>query len=153
MKKKIENCAESVLKLIFSGLILVFLTDCAFATGTPRSWVGNTNDWNTPGNWSPSGIPGASDPITIGVSGFTNQPTIGVNATGQCLSITFGTSKNITLTVSSGAVLTVNGDITQMHNTTTPGAITNIAQTVVSGVGGTINCANLNVGDSTTPAG
>jgi T5SS/PEP-CTERM-associated repeat protein len=35
------------------------------AMAVPRSWIGGSGSWSTPGLWSPSGIPGAADDVSI----------------------------------------------------------------------------------------
>lgn len=133
---------SAIIILCITGLLLC-RTNCSATT--TYNWKGptssGTTDWNTAANWSPSGIPGASDIAQIGVVSFTNQPSVA--GTQFCTTLVFGTSANVTLTVTG--TLTVSGGITQDH----PGGVASITTTLTGT--GTINCASLTVGDNTAP--
>lgn len=99
----------------------------AFAFATAKTWTGTTSTaWGTPGNWSPSGVPGSADAVTINSGG--NQPAIST----ETVTIT-------SLTISSGATLTITGgSITVSGGTiTVSGAIAQSGGTFLS----TINLA------------
>lgn len=111
---------------------------------TLASWTGKvSSDWNTAGNWSTSAVPGSSTNVQIGISPFTNQPT--VNNNQQIHNLTFGGRNPVTLTVNSGSVLSVSGQVVQNHasDDSTP------ATTIVGA--GTLSAASVQVGDQTTP--
>jgi len=71
------GCRRGVLKLILCVLMLFGLTGNAYATN--YTWTNSLfgllvgGNWNTASNWSPSGIPGAGDNVTItdAVLGYT----------------------------------------------------------------------------------
>ena len=66
-----------------------------------KDWTGATStNWATPSNWSPSGVPGAADQVTI--NNVTNAPVILSGTTANCISITI---TNEILTVNSGGIL------------------------------------------------
>ena len=64
--------------------ILIFAIAFCFSfkvNATSYTWTGaNNNDWNNSGNWSPGGIPGTGDDVTIG-SGtcFVNTTSPSIN--------------------------------------------------------------------------
>lgn len=89
-------------------------------SGSVKDWVGTTTNWNTASNWLPSGVPGANDLARIGVSTFTNQPTVSNNATVG--NIQFGTAKVATLTVNSDYTLTVKNTVENLEGITIAGA-------------------------------
>ena len=84
---------------------------------TAMDWLGNSSDWFESGNWSSNSIPTSTKDITIktGVSYF---PVIGTTSEVNIhdLNLEDGT----TLTVSPGAKVIVNGDITD-DNTSSAG--------------------------------
>jgi autotransporter-associated beta strand protein len=74
-----------------------------------KYWKGDlSNDWSTAGNWVPSGVPIASDNVQIPF--FTNFPC--VLASGSQTVNHFDVSGTGSLTVSSGATLSVGGNFT-----------------------------------------
>nr|WP_259069324.1 putative Ig domain-containing protein [Mucilaginibacter sp. X4EP1]MCS3814661.1 sugar lactone lactonase YvrE [Mucilaginibacter sp. X4EP1] len=111
---------------------------------TIASWTGKvSSDWNTAGNWSTSAVPGSVTNVQIGISPFTNQPT--VNNNQQINNLTFGGRNPVTLTVNSGSTLTVSGQVVQNHasDDSTP-------TTTIVGAG-TLSAASVQVGDLTNP--
>ena len=89
---------KNLLYLLFA----LFISQPAFSAA--RSWVGTTSDWATASNWSPSGIPGTSDVLTI--DAMTNDPIIfsGTSAAVRRVFLQTGS----TLTINSGASLTIS---------------------------------------------
>ncbi|MBS1502325.1 MAG: putative Ig domain-containing protein, partial [Bacteroidetes bacterium] len=84
----------------------------SIAVGQRNNWTGNvSSDWSTAGNWSLGTVPGAYDNAYIaGSSGYTG-PDPKVNSSVSVAIIQFGTSNtppDYTLTIASGATLTVN---------------------------------------------
>jgi hypothetical protein len=78
-----------------------------------KTWTGSiSSDWNTAGNWSPSGVPAAADDVAVN-GGFVTMPgganvsSIALN--GGVLNWTGGTLGGGQMTIASGAVLKVNG--------------------------------------------
>src|SRR5579863_7743151 len=106
-------------KPIFTALLIVITIGlCAHkAYSITYTWKGTTSiDWNTAGNWSPSGVPTSTDAVSIGSVTFTNAPAISSGETAYAASITFGATKTGTLTL-SGA-LTVSGNISIVTGST-----------------------------------
>jgi len=137
-----NNRAAAFLKSTLGGLILAAATTTVSAATI--DWKGATStDWGTASNWSTGTLPGSGDAVQIGVVSFTNQPILKSGTTTTIASLTFGTSKNITLTVNSSFTLAVSGAIIQNPDAT--GSVT----TTLAGAG-TITGASLQVGNTTT---
>jgi subtilisin-like proprotein convertase family protein len=83
------------------ALVLTSYSCCS----SSRRWTGVTStDWNTASNWSPSGVPTASETAIIPSTGVTNEPNISaanVSISGIIV------ASNRTLTVTSPRTLTV----------------------------------------------
>lgn len=140
MKVILRSCVALVLILI----------SCKTYSQATYNWRGTTStDWSNAANWrigtaTTTTLPGALDNVFIGANAtFTNQPQINVGYEPTVASVTFGAVKAVALTVSGK--LTINGDLTQMHN----GAGGNISASI--GGTGVINCVNLWAGDITPP--
>ncbi|MCB0270425.1 MAG: hypothetical protein KDH95_19870 [Calditrichaeota bacterium] len=73
-------------------------------------WNVSSGDWGTSGNWSPNGIPGSSDQVTIS----SGTVTVSSNRSVGTLIITGGT-----LSLSSSRVLTVNNSASWSGGTIT----------------------------------
>lgn len=119
--------------------------------GATYDWVGTSltggvYNWNDKLNWQIGGvaansIPAATDTVRIGVTAFTNNPTI--TDTESCSSLILGIYNNFTLTVNGS--LTVSADITQNNDP-------NYFQTTILTGTGAITCNNFNLGDNTRPS-
>jgi hypothetical protein len=117
-------------------------------------WTGATdNNWNNTGNWSPATVPTTSNVARIGVVSFKNQPIV-QSSVPNIASLVFGPltstltgSPSITLTINNTYSLTVNGAITQNHNSSAGGVTT----TITGSGTGTLNCNSFVIGDNTTP--
>ncbi|MCR9065073.1 MAG: choice-of-anchor D domain-containing protein, partial [Cytophagales bacterium] len=85
-------------------------TCTATATATDQmNWNGSVNnDWANPCNWTPNGIPTASNPIAFNT--FVNEPIIynGTAAVGEYFEMI---ASNFNLTIESGASLTLGGRV------------------------------------------
>lgn len=81
-------------------------------TQTTVDWKGGTSTaWATASNWSPATVPNQYTAVRIGSNTtFTNQPTLSASTTVS--SVTFGTSKTATLSIATGATLTINDNLT-----------------------------------------
>ncbi|HZY81846.1 MAG TPA: T9SS type A sorting domain-containing protein [Cyclobacteriaceae bacterium] len=78
--------------------------------GTAFNWLGGTSSsWFTASNWSSNTVPSVSDIVRIGHVAFTNQPTISGSASAKGLN--FGSAQPVTLTVTTGSTLDVQGNI------------------------------------------
>ncbi|MBC7862298.1 MAG: T9SS type A sorting domain-containing protein [Bacteroidia bacterium] len=75
------------------------------ANAVAYTWNGVTSTaWATPTNWTPNGIPGVADNVTISNGALANQPVMGANRTVVNFTISAGTL-NL-----SGFTLTVTGN-------------------------------------------
>lgn len=147
MKTIITFGKTPLLRLFLVCFIILLYTSPALAA--TRTWKGTTSsDWNTASNWSTGIVPTSSDAVQIGISTFTNQPVVGTTPAAVAASITFGTAKAVTLTVSSGDTLNVTGALTQNPSSSLIGTFTN----TIAGAGA-ITCGSLNVGNNSTAPG
>src|ERR1700741_1634195 len=101
----------TIFRVLLSAIVIIISALYANkAYAAAYTWKGSTStDWNTASNWSPTGVPTASDFVSIGSITFTNQPTIASFETAYASFITFGTTKTATLTLNGS--LTVTGNI------------------------------------------
>jgi hypothetical protein len=144
-----------LIKVCLLQFLLVFTLNSFGAT--TYDWTGiSSSSWTTPGNWSIGGVsqtinyPGSggstTDIVRIGVTAYTalNDPALTTALT--CASIEFGSNNGgmMSLTI-TGITLTITGNITQDHNGSTGGIITNISGS------GTLSCSLFQVGDNTPP--
>lgn len=93
------------MKIIITILLLLF---CINANATSYTWVGsatNTN-WSVSTNWSPNGVPGSSDAVTVNNTAAYN---LTVNATESCASLN---CSGFTHTLTMSSSLSVGGSIT-----------------------------------------
>jgi hypothetical protein len=83
--------------LVGFGTIAAF-PQAASAVGCTKSWTAATSDpWATPGDWTPSGVPGPSDDVCITAAGTY---TVSLNSSVSVNSLTLGgTSGTQTLSV------------------------------------------------------
>lgn len=89
--------------LLFSFFLLTGMIASA-----QKTWDGSSsNNWNTANNWTPSGVPTATDDVII-PNGFN----VTVNTAAVCASLTIsGGNTDNTLTISAGQSLTVGGAV------------------------------------------
>jgi hypothetical protein len=82
------------------------------ANATSKTWVGGsagkTNDWNTAANWSPSGVPAATDSSSI-PGGLTAYPMLTASAANLVKNVTI--DSNASLTIGAGGSLSLSGNI------------------------------------------
>ena len=69
-----------------------------------KIWVGGTGNWNVNDNWTPSGVPGASDDIYIDAGTPTLNTSVTISS-GRTLTITDQGG----LTINPGSILTITG--------------------------------------------
>lgn len=116
-------------------------------------WKGTTSsDWNTASNWSPASVPNATNTVNIGVTTFTNQPTITTAAVAK--NINLGSVKAATLTMSTGGSLTTSGikgiwSADAIHTITTNAQNITINGDLVLSDGTNNHSINLNIGTGT----
>jgi hypothetical protein len=85
--------------------LAICLTAATALGQTTKYWQGTTSSWNETTNWSPGGVPGASDVVEI-VGGYTN-PNLDVDATVSSVQVDWGATLNFN---SAGKTLTVSGE-------------------------------------------
>ncbi|MES2628182.1 MAG: PKD domain-containing protein [Bacteroidota bacterium] len=93
--------------------LLGFIVFALTAAATQYTATGNGN-WSSSSTWSPSGVPGANDTVSI-AGGYAVTVTANASCKRLTLTNTAGTlsANNTTLTVNSGVSLTVNGQLSQ----------------------------------------
>ncbi len=74
------------------------------AAAPAKTWLGNNQDWHTTTNWSPAGVPTATDDVIIGSA--PNQPILSANATARDVTIQSGVLVNL-----NGFTLDVTGSL------------------------------------------
>lgn len=120
--------------LLFFGLLI---SRQVVQSQTSYTWNGSlSNAWTNAGNWSPAGIPGAADNVTIVTGG--NNCFLVANASINNLTLTSGTLNlnGATLSV-NGTTATFSGGTVQNGNLVVTGA-----NTTTFGTGAvTMNCA------------
>ena len=79
-----DNCLQKI-KAHFSPKVLVFFTIfmimCMSAQAVDYTWNGSAGDglWDTAANWTPTGIPGTNDQVTLnGTENITLSGTVTV---------------------------------------------------------------------------
>lgn len=93
---------------LFYGTVTILLLFCAssFYAAT-ITWTGSvSSDWNTAANWSPS-VPTSSDNVLI-PGNLSNYPVINSAVTVRTIVVN-STGSGATLTITTGAVLTLSG--------------------------------------------
>jgi len=153
---------KAILK--YPAVVTLFLIISVYAkAANTYDWVGSTStNWTTPQNWKLNGVTQSSSGTYPGQSASTDIVNFGVNTTytanqpilssalaNPIASITFGgnAGNSMTLTV-TGITLTVTGAISQNHSSAV--SVGANASTSIQGTG-SISCASMGIGDSTTP--
>ncbi len=118
----------------FLLLVILFVFIQSARSQTSYTWNGSTStSWTTSTNWTPNGVPGATDNVTI------------VTGSNNCLLSAAATINNITLTSGTlnlgGATLTVNGTTA----TFTAGVVTNGTLTVTGATTTTFGNGTVNM--------
>lgn len=96
-------------KCIIIGLLLL-IVGVGSVDAALKTWdrgAGN-NNWASPNNWNPNGVPTSSDDVVI-----PNNFNVTVNTAAVCASFTInGGNKTNLITISTGQSLTVSGEVT-----------------------------------------
>jgi hypothetical protein len=79
---------------------------CTMVSAVTKTWVGGFGDWNEATNWSPAGIPLASDVVEIAGGGSLVTIPLGVTALAKAV-ILDGSD----FTISTGGELVINGSV------------------------------------------
>jgi len=74
------SAARRIACLIFLAAALLCLAP-APAPAATKTWIGGTGQWNTAGNWSPSGQPAAGDTVNLTQSDATSRTVTYYNTT------------------------------------------------------------------------
>lgn len=97
-------------------LSIFFLLATITSYCTEYVWTGSTKyDWATPTNWSPNGVPGITDDVTI--SNTTNNPVLDQNRSIDDISYSSGTIdlNGYNLTIDGNANELTSGTISNGH--------------------------------------
>ncbi len=91
---------------LVSGLpLLVSNPFDVLPSGAAKIWIGEVSpDWSDPANWSPSGVPVATDNVLIPTS--ANDPVLSTNVSVQNLTVDIGVTVN-----TNGFALTASGNV------------------------------------------
>jgi len=81
-----KRTADSVLAIALAACIGLAGGKAAAATST---WEGGTLDWNTPANWNPDGVPGASDEALFTNAGLAISNIVALSAAQQIATLSF----------------------------------------------------------------
>lgn len=120
------------MKKIDFAVLVLFIT-ISMNLFAQKTWTGaSSTAWNTASNWSPSGVPSASDNVII--ASAANQPQI-MGTTGVCnaMVINSGATLTITATTTTNASLTATGSVTVNGSLNLSGAIKS-AKLIASGI-------------------
>jgi subtilisin-like proprotein convertase family protein len=129
------------------SLLITPLTCCQ-----SKVWTGAVStDWNDPNNWSPVGVPTATDNVLIPPTGVTNEPTIGTGVTVASISL----AGNRTLTVGvSGTFAVTNSNVSLLKGTVVyAGAASQLAPNLSYTNVTVNNAAGVSVGGNITVDG
>ena len=87
-------------RFITVAFVVLAFSPAEAVTAATKNWIAGTGNWNTPGNWSPVGVPGAGDDINIkpidGVSRTITYdypgPPVALNSLGVNLNFGIGSA-------------------------------------------------------------
>ncbi|XZF12469.1 T9SS type A sorting domain-containing protein [Chitinophagaceae bacterium MMS25-I14] len=141
MKRRISDVAKR-------AAFVIALLSCSIAGNAATRTSVTSGDWNSGSTWFGGTVPSATDNVVI--SPFTTV-TVSSNTTINSIVFSSTSSFTSTLSVSSGATLTVTTSISEQNDNNTD------VNAALTGAG-TINCASLSVsgtqnnlsGDATT---
>jgi hypothetical protein len=147
---------------IIAALALLAVENASQTRGANLTWNVSSGTWSTPGNWNPSGPPGAADTATIVNGGTAMIPSGG---TAACITLTLGGTNSGTVQLLSGGSFanggggeivgqTGNGTFNQSGGTNTStgflvvGNLVGGSGTYSLGGGSLTTSGNLTVGNS-----
>jgi hypothetical protein len=108
LKEKRSSFCKDASSKLFAITMFLFLFSFTSIVQAQVTKTASTGNWNTPGAWSPSGVPASIDNVVI---------PAGVTVTGDVTttvgSITFGnaSASTATLSVNSGVVISVTNGV------------------------------------------
>jgi hypothetical protein len=137
--------------LRFGILLLVLLgLQATNVKAVTKSWVGGAagapSNWNTGANWSPAGVPAATDDVIIGsLLLVVNSTVVAAGDNVSCASITFGAVATLTsIPLKVDGTLTVTGAITILPTLL-------IAYSVPLSGSGRLDCGSVTINTTTNP--
>jgi hypothetical protein len=83
-------------------------TDSLGIVASAKEWKGDAHEWQTPGQWSPSGVPTSSDDAVVGANG-TYTVEVSQDAVAHSLIVN---DNGATVEIVGGHTLTLGGDLT-----------------------------------------
>ncbi|MBD2703186.1 hypothetical protein IC229_21250 [Spirosoma sp. BT702] len=98
--KRLRSIARPDRRWLF--VLILLLT--GLTAQAQKTWTGATSDWNTATNWSPTGVPIATDDVVI-PSAPANKPILSTTAVAYSVEVQSGAS----LTITAAGSLTING--------------------------------------------
>jgi hypothetical protein len=116
--------------------LFLYLFLAIFHIGFSQTWTGNiSNNWNTPGNWTPTTVPGAGSDVTINNAAAPNQPVLPSNLSVRDLTISDGSLNlngfqmnvrdlNLTGGIISNGTIETSRNILEMQNMVFDGNMT-----------------------------
>lgn len=131
-------------------LLILFGLQAQNVKAVQKSWAGgaagDVSNWNNAANWSPVGVPVATDDVFIGsLLFFTNSPVVNAGDNVSCASITFGVILSLTT-----VPLTVNGTLNVSGSVAMQPTLL-ISYSVPLSGSGTLNCGSIQINDNSNP--
>lgn len=135
-----------------NGFCTAAFSDTAHIKGISETWTGVTStDWNTASNWGCAIVPTDSDYVIVPVT--SNQPDVAAAATATSLNLTIASGASVTL--NTGAVLSVKGNLDNSGNVRGNGTLSlnGTAAQQISGIGTVRNIELNNTAGATINTG
>ncbi len=129
-----NNCLTAFKNTLKAAVVIVLMLLSTHTFAVTKTFNVASGNWNTAGNWSPSGVPLAADDVII-----PSARAVTVDVAAVCLSLTFTATANTasSVTISGTNSLTVTGAITYVDP-----AGGNGDQTIAVGTG-LLTCGSL----------
>jgi len=96
---------KTLYKFFYVALFVFSFSSSTFAQ-TTYSWVGGSGNWSVATNWSPNGVPTATDNVVITASGTY---TVTLDGDSMIYDLTIGGTSGIQTLSLSSRTLTING--------------------------------------------
>ena len=113
------------------GLLLgLFLLLVGLKAQAQKTWTGGTTNWNTASNWSPEGVPTATDNVVI-PSAPANDPIVSTTVVAKSVEVQSGASLSITSagSLSINQSKPISGSTTAFYNL---GTVSNQGKLLIS---------------------
>ena len=106
MKTLLQSAILSLRKSVLISSLLTLTLAVSFGRAATKTWNGSVNgQWNTAGNWTPSGVPASTDLHVFGLRGIQNVTN---NASRTIAGVAF-TNGGFSI---YGSPLTISGEVT-----------------------------------------